>query len=498
LVKIYQAYDADLLFIHNYYIQYPDWDANQDGIVNDADVNAVSAKWGQTGEPHWIKEDLNWDGVINVGDLTLIGKHFGDPYTNPSTQDRLSIMNISFSTSEFERRADVDGNGVVNVNDENLIIQYATGQIDQFPVQNITEPVAEFTYPSNIRAGAETQFTDASSGNIVSWQWDFGDGSTSNIQNPIHIFTASGTYTVRLTVTDNFGRSDSVYHDIDVLGTTPPVAIITEDITGQLDCYLNVERVFDASSSYDPDGYITKYYWDFGDGTTYYTTTPTTTHTYTSTNEPYGYWLSLIVVDNDGLMDTDKSHVIVHVNQTNPPNAYFTYVINGMSVVFTDKSTPQDNIVSWSWSFGDGYTSNEQNPTHVYSNYGTYDVTLTITDKIGRSDTYTDTVTIAQPPPNYHTLTIVIDGKGTVTPNGGSYQDGATVTLTAIPDSGYKFDYWSGDLTGKTNPATVVMDGDKVITAYFVKETSKLWMVGVGGIVAVFGMIGIVWRKKWL
>ena len=68
-------------------------------------------------------------------------------------------------------------------------------------------------------------------------------------------------------------------------------------------------------------------------------------------------------------------------------------------------------------------------------------------------------------------------GHGTVTPSGGSFPKDQSVTITAIPDSGWMFYEWDGDLTGDTNPATLVMTGNKTVTAYFTEDRRKYYTV---------------------
>jgi len=86
-----------------------------------------------------------------------------------------------------------------------------------------------------------------------------------------------------------------------------------------------------------------------------------------------------------------------------PPTANFTYSpgtpTTADSIAFTDNSTDDDgNIVSWAWSFGDGGTSAEQDPSHSFGSPGTYTVTLTVTDDDGATDTQTATITVSSPP----------------------------------------------------------------------------------------------------
>ena len=60
-------------------------------------------------------------------------------------------------------------------------------------------------------------------------------------------------------------------------------------------------------------------------------------------------------------------------------------------------------------------------------------------------------------------------GNGTVDPKSGSYEAGSTVEVTAFPETGYRFDHWSGSATGTTNPVSILIDGDKAVTAYFIQ-----------------------------
>ena len=138
-----------------------------------------------------------------------------------------------------------------------------------------------------------------------------------------------------------------------------------------------------------------------------------------------------------------------------------------LEVSFTDSSTGE--IDSWSWDFGDGGMSTEQNPTYIYGAPGTYTVTLEV-EGPGGSDTYTRTnyimVTDAQ---IQYTLAVNLMGGGSMSldPRGSTYDAGIEVQLTPVPNAGWAFHGWSEDLSGYCNPATIVMDTNKTITATF-------------------------------
>ena len=121
-------------------------------------------------------------------------------------------------------------------------------------------PVANFTF---LISGLVVAFTDGSLNAPVSWSWDFGDSTTSNIQNPSHTYLAAGTYTVKLTVTNADGSSSVT----SVVAIIPPVASFT--FSPQL-----LQVSFSSTSTGNPS--ITT--WDFGDGAT--SNLPNPTHTY--------------------------------------------------------------------------------------------------------------------------------------------------------------------------------------------------------------------------
>ena len=146
-----------------------------------------------------------------------------------------------------------------------------------------------------------------------------------------------------------------------------------------------VAMTFDGSGSYDPDGTIVSYAWDFGDGNTSTVVNPT--HTYAQNGT---YTVTLTVTDNEGATDTNTTTATIADTE---PNADFTGTPTSgpepLTVTFTDASTSYDGIVAWAWDFGDGNTSTEQNPTHVYAEAGLYTVNLTVYEADGDSDTET-------------------------------------------------------------------------------------------------------------
>jgi|Deesub1362A_J573_1020465.scaffolds.fasta_scaffold00385_8 PKD repeat protein len=147
----------------------------------------------------------------------------------------------------------------------------------------------------------------ATEGEIVTYYWDFGDGTSSEGVQVWHTYTKPGRYTVMLTVVTDRGGSDTAYGLIIVEGT-PPIAIIQAPT--EAPCWETV--TFDATEAYDPDGIIMEYYWDFGDGTS--GEGPIVHHQFPWINcdePPRTYIVTLRVVDNDGLEATATHEITI-------------------------------------------------------------------------------------------------------------------------------------------------------------------------------------------
>ncbi|HLX94006.1 MAG TPA: PKD domain-containing protein [Puia sp.] len=231
-------------------------------------------------------------------------------------------------------------------------------------------------------------FQDSLVGGISSYNWNFGDGTTSNVANPPPHSYPAGSYLLTLTLTGVNGCTATTSDSVRV-GTTKPTAAFTAAPIPQC---LNQPVNFTDQSS----GGVTQWVWDFGDLSG--STSQDPSHIYTTP----GTFTIKEVVYNNGCGDTlIKSNYVV----VNLPKADFTYTsvcsAAGLQFTFIDKS---QGATSWNWNFGDGTTSPLQNPpVHTFSGGpSSYNVTLTVTDAAtGCQDVKATTITTSVEKANF-------------------------------------------------------------------------------------------------
>ena len=262
---------------------------------------------------------------------------------------------------------------------------YETIEYD-FSITN--PPTTGFRVAASTCLGDSTLFKDTTAvdlGNYEkTWLWDFGDGKTSTLQNPAHLYSASGDYKVVLTVTDNSGCT-TISTPVSIHITTLPIANFTSSAP---DCVGQNITLTDKSTS--TDGTIKKWIWNFGDGKIDTLTSNTAfTHSYAATGLDT---VRLAVITDKGCISNVFSQIItVHAL----PVVDFTLpdiCLDDAYAQFTDKSTIADGTQSsftYLWNFGDSYatqansTSTLMNPRHKYSHEGNYTATLSVTSKYG-------------------------------------------------------------------------------------------------------------------
>jgi len=382
-------------------------------------------------------------------------------------------------------------------------------------------PVAAFTgAPTSGSYPLTVTFSDQSSGQPTSWSWSFGDGGTATAQNPVHVYEAAGVYDVSLTVTNDAG-GDTLVRTAYVTVTEPGVTTIVTahgetSVDGTVSgSYLDTaahDGVAETITEVLYTGHPRKRYsylehhWQFdlpaGAEATFHLVASRPNNSdgdnFVFEYSAGGAWVPLATISSataqvlavpvgalSGAVtvrayDTDRNwdrlsldqlivdYLAFEVGDAQPvaPTAGFAATPTSgdapLAVAFSDQSSGQPT--SWSWTFGDGGVSTQQNPSHVYQTPGVYTVSLTATNDVG-SDTLTrvDYITVTEPGQGgdtMHVAAIAVSRKAagpnisglcsvTIVDAAGSPVGSATVTVSFDGPS-------SGTLTGTTGSGGVV------------------------------------------
>jgi len=311
-----------------------------------------------------------------------------------------------------------------------------------------TPPTADFSImlkpnQDSARATEHLVFQDESSdadSDIVAWAWNFGDGGTAVEQQAIHAYESYGDYIVGLQVTDTQGEIGIQTQSISIASQLP-VTVLTysPEFPSEGETVL-----FDASESFDPDGEIVTYQWDFNGSGEFdlQGSAQTASYVYTSAGQ---FTPRVTVVDDQS--DSASRAAFIEINAV--PVAQFQvsrFDPNELEVVsFTDLSRDSDGvIVAWLWDFGDGTISDAVSPSHVYQQSGTHTVTLTVTDEIGGMAIADATLTIGNLPP-VATLTVAASSL----PTGSRFAFDASGSHDLSPQGGLtRYEWKLGEQTG--------------------------------------------------
>lgn len=296
--------------------------------------------------------------------------------------------------------------------------------------------VAEFT--ANTTSGCAplgVQFKDLTSGNPKFWNWDFGNGTLSNVQNPSVGYATPGTYTVKLVVRNADGTTGITKTGYITIYPSPTTSFTANITTG---CAPVNIQFLDKSTA--PSGSITGWEWDFGDGGK--STAQNPIHTYTNTGF---YNVTLTSTSSSGCKNT------ISINR-------YIRIVGGVKADFAPgKSTscqPPFNItyinnssgpgnMTFQWDLGNGNTSTLSAPSTTYTS-GTYNVSLTATSEFGCSGTITKPITYGGP-------TTVINAPDTVCLNTQvTFVNGGSVAPTKS-----LWDFDNGQTSTSTNGTTV-------------------------------------------
>jgi len=313
-----------------------------------------------------VKDQSDWFAFVTMESSNLFKKI---NYRNPCNVNILTSTDTSPSNIVFN----TGGNYKVC-----LEATDASGNIDQFSqvVPVFIAPVSDFSVTGNC-LGDLTVFTDStqlSSGTIVSWLWEYGNGDTSDVQNPTYNYASTGMYTLTLTTEASNGCTNSINKPFEV--SVLPVA----SLSTTAGCS-ETELAFTDLSTISA-GSISDWLWEFGNGDSSIISNPT--YSYSSGGN---YLISLTITSANGCSDSFSQNLVITDRPLGNFLAQNTCV--GQTVQFTDQtSAVGTTIIGYDWDLGDATLSSTQNPSHIYAGgVANYFVQLIVTAANGCIDT---------------------------------------------------------------------------------------------------------------
>jgi PKD repeat protein len=355
--------------------------------ITRVDIKLEGYKWVELSSPfnlipdfpsgswNWFYEwdTTQWNGTpISDGNYTIQAKSWDNYHFSHIYEVNITINNTGANTPPNAVISSPEEPNAFNVND---LITF------------------NCTYSSDNQTSPE---------NLI-YAWDFydkidsnGDGNYTNDEDAFgnittHAYDNKGFFNVTLTVTDEGGLNDTDSITIWIWNYLAVVNITASNTT----VYENDTITFNGTGSYDPDGVIASYLWDFDDGS--FSALPIWDHAF---NESRLFNVTLTVTDNN--ITSNTSWILINVLANAAPNAVIddpnileSFSVNE-TILFnaTSSSDPNDEDLEYYWDFGDGTNSgwiSEPNTTHYYSDYGAlplgdYSVTLTVRDDEGLED----------------------------------------------------------------------------------------------------------------
>jgi gliding motility-associated-like protein len=231
---------------------------------------------------------------------------------------------------------------------------------------NIKDPVAQFSISDSVSTCPPLVVNFSNQSNhFVGYEWDFGDGTGSALQNPVHFFSYPGTYHARLKVVSPGGCIDSLMKTIVVRG--PQGSFTYDRFSGCVPTTVNF-----VASTKDRVSFV----WDFNDGETIASGDSLVSHTYDMMGE---YLPKMILRDPQGCQVPVIGKDTIRVYGVNAGFTTNTEIICDSGVVnFTSSSISNDLIIKYDWIFGDGSRDLKKDPSHWFSKSGNYPIHLVV------------------------------------------------------------------------------------------------------------------------
>lgn len=329
-----------------------------------------------------------------------------------------------------------------------LLVKNESGCADFFSKTIVIFPEIHSDFTVDVDEGCDpllVNFQNTSYGDTAYWEWEFGDGGSSIDENPSHTFR-------------NLFGPDNLVFETQLIAISPYFCRDTSTHQITVRPYIEANFAFDTVAACSPHEFIITdqsfgadtYYWDFGDGGTGTSPGPQITRTYTNpTGAPVTYTISLRVENEEGCWDTLSRQFVVYPEITADFTAVPVEECSPFEVVFQNTSTDPTGAATYFWDFGDGGTSVEEHPIHLYDrNMMDHDTVYTVTLIATTPEFCRDTTTLDI------TVHPYIKAAFTVDDIIGCHPFTITIENQAIGAEAYLWDFGDGSPVSTTSDST--------------------------------------------
>ncbi len=311
---------------------------------------------------------------------------------------------------------------------------------------------ADFDWHKSMHTPYKVKFQDKSDFQAGSWAWEFGDGQVSDERNPEHVYAAAGDYTVTLTINSADSSCVDAYSETVTLDTI----VFGCDAAFEYNAsWHNPMKIyFHDESDFLPGNW----HWDFGDGES--STSRNPQHTY-STGGDFTVTLTIASADSSCTDSFSETLTIEDLTMNCEANFWWHHNHPGNNPLekkFKDNSYTFSPVSTYTWNFGDGTSSSEENPVHVFSNFGLYNVSLNILTESGCSSSKSIPVLVIDPTQECAAMFVpVID---TINPLQVTFND-----LSLGGADGWTYEFGDGTTSNEQNPVHIFPGAEVYITS---------------------------------
>ncbi|MCF8332215.1 MAG: PKD domain-containing protein [Bacteroidales bacterium] len=327
---------------------------------------------------------IDGDTSIHINNLITdsIG-HYTQTVTTPDQSGIVLVYIYDCNSTYHEKIRSFDGNTIIQVDFEICTTSPVQCETNFYFIK---DSINQYTYSFYDNTTANS--------NIVTYQWDFDDNTTSGLSNPVHTYTDTGKYNVHLKTWSANGCF-SEYND--TLTITIDTSACSANFYFQKDTSSGLMNYYHFFNNSIPSDKIVSYSWDFDDGN--YSTQENPSHQFQAKGV---YKVELTITTASGCTSLHSHRIIIDQDIISTCNASFGYIMdttnNSKEVHFFDISTSYGSpIVDYYWDFGDGAHSIQKNPVHTFPYIGVYNVSLTIMTQDSCISDVSKKITIGNP-----------------------------------------------------------------------------------------------------